>query len=220
MGRGRQKAKHTKVARELKYFSPNTDYNALERELTGSPHDDYSDEASKSAEYAAEDDDTYVTGEEQREDAPDPRRSSSTFPASVRRTHLIVPSQLTTVRVDASHLHPRVRRTSGVRSGDPPGGGRLDERLEFGERARRRHRAQHDLVEVGIDVIRESRRIGDRRLAGAEAEPYEVRGVGGHDSYRALSRSRPARAASSTIVRTYSVARTRRSPRRVAVLRR
>ncbi|MFP7761513.1 DUF3073 domain-containing protein [Marisediminicola sp. LYQ134] len=34
MGRGRQKAKHTKVARELKYFSPNTNYNALERELT------------------------------------------------------------------------------------------------------------------------------------------------------------------------------------------
>lgn len=34
MGRGRQKAKHTKVARELKYFSPNTNYDALERELT------------------------------------------------------------------------------------------------------------------------------------------------------------------------------------------
>lgn len=33
MGRGRQKAKHTKVARELKYFSPNTDLNALEKEL-------------------------------------------------------------------------------------------------------------------------------------------------------------------------------------------
>ncbi|MGO3147219.1 MAG: DUF3073 domain-containing protein [Leucobacter sp.] len=33
MGRGRQKAKHTKVARELKYFSPNTDYSELEREL-------------------------------------------------------------------------------------------------------------------------------------------------------------------------------------------
>ncbi len=33
MGRGRQKAKHTKVARELKYFSPNTDLGALEREL-------------------------------------------------------------------------------------------------------------------------------------------------------------------------------------------
>ena len=65
MGRGRQKAKHTKVARELKYFSPNTDYNALERELTGSRHDDFSDEASKWAEYA-DDDDTYVTGDEQR----------------------------------------------------------------------------------------------------------------------------------------------------------
>ena len=36
MGRGRQKAKHTKVARELKYFSPDTNYGALERELTGS----------------------------------------------------------------------------------------------------------------------------------------------------------------------------------------
>lgn len=33
MGRGRQKAKHTKVARELKYFSPNTDLNALEKEI-------------------------------------------------------------------------------------------------------------------------------------------------------------------------------------------
>lgn len=33
MGRGRQKAKQTKVARELKYWSPNTDYEALAREL-------------------------------------------------------------------------------------------------------------------------------------------------------------------------------------------
>lgn len=33
MGRGRQKAKHTKVARELKYFSPNTDLSQLQREL-------------------------------------------------------------------------------------------------------------------------------------------------------------------------------------------
>ena len=33
MGRGRQKAKHTKVARELKYFSPDTNYASLEREL-------------------------------------------------------------------------------------------------------------------------------------------------------------------------------------------
>ncbi len=33
MGRGRQKAKHTKVARELKYFSPDTNLSALEQEL-------------------------------------------------------------------------------------------------------------------------------------------------------------------------------------------
>ena len=33
MGRGRQKAKHTKVARELKYFTPDTNLSALEREL-------------------------------------------------------------------------------------------------------------------------------------------------------------------------------------------
>ena len=33
MGRGRQKAKNTKVARELKYFSPQTDLSALEAEL-------------------------------------------------------------------------------------------------------------------------------------------------------------------------------------------
>jgi hypothetical protein len=39
MGRGRQKAKHTKVARELKYFSPDTNYNALQRELTNKPVD-------------------------------------------------------------------------------------------------------------------------------------------------------------------------------------
>lgn len=33
MGRGRQKAKQTKVARKLKYYSPETDYEALQREL-------------------------------------------------------------------------------------------------------------------------------------------------------------------------------------------
>ena len=33
MGRGRAKAKMTKVARELKYSTPNTDLTALQREL-------------------------------------------------------------------------------------------------------------------------------------------------------------------------------------------
>jgi hypothetical protein len=36
MGRGRAKAKQTKVARDLKYNSPNTDLGALQAELGGS----------------------------------------------------------------------------------------------------------------------------------------------------------------------------------------
>src|SRR5262245_14787077 len=40
MGRGRAKAKQTKVARELKYSSPNTDFEALQRELTKSEQDE------------------------------------------------------------------------------------------------------------------------------------------------------------------------------------
>jgi len=35
MGRGRQKAKNTKIARDLKYGIQNTDFGALERELSG-----------------------------------------------------------------------------------------------------------------------------------------------------------------------------------------
>ena len=37
MGRGRAKAKQTKVARELKYSSPNMDLTSLQRELAGEP---------------------------------------------------------------------------------------------------------------------------------------------------------------------------------------
>ena len=40
MGRGRAKAKQTKVARELKYSSPQTDFERLQRELSGAPEHD------------------------------------------------------------------------------------------------------------------------------------------------------------------------------------
>jgi hypothetical protein len=53
MGRGRQKAKHTKVARDLKYFSPDTNYGALEEELAGNPRLD--EDLSKWPEYAIAD---------------------------------------------------------------------------------------------------------------------------------------------------------------------
>ena len=37
MGRGRAKAKQTKVARELKYGGPQTDFDQLQAELRGQP---------------------------------------------------------------------------------------------------------------------------------------------------------------------------------------
>jgi hypothetical protein len=77
MGRGRQKAKNTKVARELKYFSPNTDLTALEREIGTTSTDDqyedkwadlYEDEAEESAETAA-----IVEEAEAAEDSEEPK---------------------------------------------------------------------------------------------------------------------------------------------------
>ena len=68
MGRGRAKAKQTKVARELKYHSPNTDLAALQRELAGNgkSNDEFDDDAG----YADDDSDE----DEPDEDAWTPRR--------------------------------------------------------------------------------------------------------------------------------------------------
>jgi hypothetical protein len=58
MGRGRQKAKHTKVARELKYFTPDTNLTALERELAAAAHEnEYEDKWAHLVDDDAEDDD-------------------------------------------------------------------------------------------------------------------------------------------------------------------
>src|SRR3954454_18363627 len=65
MGRGRAKAKQTRVARELKYSSPNTDLSALQRELAGQPSfpshraakDDDEDEDDEYTDRWADDDD-------------------------------------------------------------------------------------------------------------------------------------------------------------------
>ncbi|MCI6573958.1 MAG: DUF3073 domain-containing protein [Actinomycetaceae bacterium] len=54
MGRGRQRAKQRKVARDLKYFSPQTDYEALERELSSHSGDSAGfDDVEEDDEYAA-----------------------------------------------------------------------------------------------------------------------------------------------------------------------
>jgi hypothetical protein len=69
MGRGRAKAKQTRVARELKYHSPNTDLAALQRELAGgssrkSSDDDFDEfgEYTDDDEEDDEDDDSEPTG--------------------------------------------------------------------------------------------------------------------------------------------------------------
>ena len=73
MGRGRQKAKHTKVARELKYFSPNTDLSALEKELaaasTSTDEPDYEDKWADL--YEDEEEETEDSDEETDEESED-----------------------------------------------------------------------------------------------------------------------------------------------------
>lgn len=53
MGRGRAKAKQTKVARQLKYSSPDMDLDSLQRELASqSPRRSYSDAPDDEDQYA------------------------------------------------------------------------------------------------------------------------------------------------------------------------
>ena len=72
MGRGRAKAKQTRVARELKYHSPNTDLAALQRELASSgrkPSDEEIAEYGDSL-YEDEDEDTDDAADEPAVDPP------------------------------------------------------------------------------------------------------------------------------------------------------
>lgn len=54
MGRGRAKAKQTKVARELKYHSPSMDLDALQRELSGDRKSNDYDEYDEYGDYRDE----------------------------------------------------------------------------------------------------------------------------------------------------------------------
>ncbi|GAA1808024.1 DUF3073 domain-containing protein [Planosporangium flavigriseum] len=65
MGRGRAKAKQTRVARELKYHSPNTDLAALQRELGGSSRKS-DDDFDEYGEYVEDDEDE---GEDDEDEA-------------------------------------------------------------------------------------------------------------------------------------------------------
>ena len=68
MGRGRQKAKHTKVARELKYFSPSTDLTALEKEI-GHPSDSENEYVDKWADLYPDESSDEDSEEESDEDS-------------------------------------------------------------------------------------------------------------------------------------------------------
>jgi hypothetical protein len=73
MGRGRAKAKQTKVARELKYSSHDTDLDALRRELAGTPS------AAPPVDDSEDDDDPYSDAydgsDDEDDDADDDRRA-------------------------------------------------------------------------------------------------------------------------------------------------
>ncbi|WP_370248998.1 DUF3073 domain-containing protein [Nocardioides sp.] len=55
MGRGRAKAKQTKVARDLKYRTHETDFSALARELHGEENQPDADDHDEWSDYAARD---------------------------------------------------------------------------------------------------------------------------------------------------------------------
>ena len=74
MGRGRAKAKQTKVARELKYHSPNTDLAALQRELAGGKPRRSDDDADAAYDEYADDDDETDADDADSGDWTPPRR--------------------------------------------------------------------------------------------------------------------------------------------------
>jgi len=59
MGRGRAKAKQTKVARELKYSSHETDFDALQRELSSNSSSDNNHREDSDSRYEDPYDDGY-----------------------------------------------------------------------------------------------------------------------------------------------------------------
>lgn len=71
MGRGRAKAKQTKVARELKYHSPNTDLAALQRELGSTRAGQSDSDADEEYDYLDDDEDASDDDEDASDDEDD-----------------------------------------------------------------------------------------------------------------------------------------------------
>ena len=68
MGRGRAKAKQTKVARELKYRNFETDFSELQREMHGDEH--AAETSSESGSSDDDDEDPYADRYDEPESAP------------------------------------------------------------------------------------------------------------------------------------------------------
>ena len=77
MGRGRAKAKQTKVARQLKYNSGGTDLERLRAELLGE-----SDDQERAEDYAEGEDDPYARYADEDADEDDP---DDGYPGNGRR---------------------------------------------------------------------------------------------------------------------------------------
>ena len=80
MGRGRAKAKQTKVARQLKYGVPQTDLERLQAELRGESGEEHVVETPEESEddpYADDPYAAYVADDEDDEDDEEPEPSSS-----------------------------------------------------------------------------------------------------------------------------------------------
>ena len=74
MGRGRAKAKQTKVARDLKYRTFDTDFSSLERELRGPAS--FDEESEPEPDDADESDDPYAEDDDDTDDYPPSGRSA------------------------------------------------------------------------------------------------------------------------------------------------
>ena len=81
MGRGRAKAKQTKVARELKYRSVSTDFSSLERELR-SPSDAIPDQYAE----LADESDAAADLDDDDDDDDDEQDAVDDAPWSLRRS--------------------------------------------------------------------------------------------------------------------------------------
>lgn len=71
MGRGRAKAKQTKVARRLKYSTPSMDLDALRQELSGSSGEHHEPEDTDDFEYEYDDPYADIYGDEDEDDSGD-----------------------------------------------------------------------------------------------------------------------------------------------------